>query len=99
VTRRAKIEASEHCACDAAGDVEEYEQLRGRVLAGDVSGRRMGLAVLQHRGVAAWLRVRRSVSQDPPPASGIRIAPVPGSVGDALVALLAGMALGAAARG
>lgn len=59
----------------------------------------MGLAVVQHRGVAAWLRVRRSVSADPPSPADTRLAPVPGSVGDALVALLAGMALGAAARG
>lgn len=79
-------------------DVECYEQLRRRVLAGDVSGWRMGLAVVQHRGLAAWLRVRRSVApaQAAAPTVGAP-APVaaPGGVGDQLVAVLAGMALGA----
>ena len=37
-------------------DVERYEQLRARVLAGDVAGFRLGLGVLHHRGVAGWLR-------------------------------------------
>jgi hypothetical protein len=67
------------------------------VLDGDVSGWRMGVAVVQHRGLAAWLRVRRSVC--PPPAGPAALgAPTavgePGGVGDRLVAVLAGMALG-----
>jgi hypothetical protein len=67
------------------------------VLDGDVSGWRMGLAVVQHRGLAAWLRVRRSVC---PPAGPAAIsvpatAGRPGGIGDELVAVLAGMALSA----
>ena len=43
---------------DIAGpgdDVDGYEQLRAQALAGDAGGWRLGLGVLQHRGVAAWL--------------------------------------------
>jgi hypothetical protein len=77
--------------------MDGYEQLRRRVLDGDVSGWRMGLAVVQHRGLAAWLRVRRSVC--PPPAGTAALgAPATvgglGGIGDQLVAVLAGMALG-----
>jgi hypothetical protein len=73
--------------------------LRERVLAGDLTGWRMGLAVLQHRGVAAWLRVRRSVAGtgDRPAADAVgAVAQVPAGAGGQLVAVLAGMALGAA---
>ena len=42
------------------GDVERYEQLRARVLAGDAAGFRLGLGVLHHRGVAGWLHAWRS---------------------------------------
>jgi hypothetical protein len=81
--------------------VDGYEQLRQRALAGDLTGWRMGLAVLQHRGVAAWLRVRQSVASGGAPAAdeAARAAPgpVPAGVGGQLVAVLAGMALGAAA--
>jgi hypothetical protein len=59
----------------------------------------MGLAVLQHRGVAAWLRVRGSVAAGGGPVAGDPArgvsAPVPAGVGGQLVAVLAGMALGA----
>lgn len=81
--------------------MDGYEQLRERVLAGDVAGWRLGLAVVQHRGVAAWLRVRRSAAG----AGGRSVAdeairdvsaPAPAGVGGQLVAVLAGMALGAA---
>lgn len=47
-----------------AGDVERYEQLRRSTLAGDPAGWRLGLAELERRGVAGWLRVWRST--DPP---------------------------------
>ena len=52
-------------ARDHGGDVERYEQLRGRALAGDPGGWRGGLAVLQHRGVAAWLGAWRAVPAAP----------------------------------
>jgi hypothetical protein len=79
--------------------VDGYEQLRRRVLDGDVAGWRMGLAIVQHRGLAAWLRVRRSVAPAAAPVAVSALAGGSGGVGDQLVAVLAGMALGAAARG
>ena len=70
-----------------------------RALCGDADGWRLGLGVLQHRGVAAWLGVRSAmapVRSTPtralPPATG-------GGVGAELVGLLASMALAVAARG
>jgi hypothetical protein len=48
--------------------VDGYERLRARALGGDVDGWRLGLAVLQQRGLAAWLRVRQAtVSTVSPP--------------------------------
>jgi hypothetical protein len=48
--------------------MDGYEQLRARALGGDVDGWRLGLVVLQQRGLAAWLRVRQaSVSTVSPP--------------------------------
>ena len=44
--------------------MDGYEQLRARALAGDADGWRLGLAVLQQRGVAAWLRVRQATVPD-----------------------------------
>jgi hypothetical protein len=78
--------------------VDGYEQLRQRVLAGDVNGWRMGLAVLQHRGVAAWLRVRQSIQCVNAPRTSTAATPtVAAGVANQLVAMLAGMALGTAA--
>ena len=37
------------------GDVARYEQLRQQVLGGDAGGWRLGLGVLQDRGMAGWL--------------------------------------------
>jgi hypothetical protein len=77
------------------GDVEGYEQLRQRALCGDATGWRLGLAVLEHRGVAAWLRVRRDGAG--PPTRSIPTRPAqPASLRGAeeLVEVLAAMALG-----
>ena len=70
-------------------------------LCGDADGWRLGLGVLQQRGVAAWLRVRQATVPDgrtgprpPGPAS-----PSAGGVDAELVGLLASMALAVAARG
>ncbi len=53
---------------DTGGDgsdvVDGYEQLRARALGGDADGWRLGLGVLQQRGVAAWLRVRQATVAD-----------------------------------
>ena len=81
------------------GTVDGYEQLRRRALCGDVDGWRLGLGVLQHRGVAAWLGVRTAMTpvrstptRAVPPATG-------GGVAAEVVGLLASMALAVAARG
>jgi hypothetical protein len=51
---------------DDGADVERYEQLRRRALGGDAAGWRLGLAVLQRHGVAAWTRAWRSTAPLPP---------------------------------
>jgi hypothetical protein len=89
---------------DTTGDgsdvVHGYEQLRARALGGQPDGWRLGLGVLQQRGVAAWLRVRQAsvptVSVPTPARAGPRIG---GSVDAELVGLLASMALAVASRG
>lgn len=71
------------------GDVDRYEQLRARALAGDGAGWQLGLALLQRQGVAAWARAWPST---PPLARAARpgVAPVAGAE---LVGVLATMAL------
>ena len=89
---------------DTTGDrsdaVDGYEQLRARALGGEADGWRLGLGVLQQRGVAAWLRVRQTaavskVSSPPPTRAG---SPIAGGVEAELVGLLASMALAVASR-
>jgi hypothetical protein len=74
--------------------VDRYEQLRERALAGDAGGWRCGLAILQHRGVVAWLNASRSLAPASanPPAKAPVASPTPG-VADRLVEALAAMAL------
>lgn len=76
---------------DKSTDVERYEQLRRRAFDGDVGGWRLGLAILQHRGVSAWLQACRSVPVASAPVRSAR--PLPAGEGEALVAALASMAL------
>lgn len=75
--------------------MERYEQLRRRALGGDAEGWRLGLGVLCHRGVAAWLRAWHTTV--PTPA-----VPAPATAGrvgsDELVGVLASMALAATGR-
>jgi hypothetical protein len=70
-------------------DVARYEQLRARALGGDPGGWRLGLAVLERRGVVAWARAWRATV--PAPARATPIEPV--AVSDELVGALASMAL------
>ncbi len=70
-------------------DVVRYEQLRASALGGDPSGWRLGLAVLEHRGVVAWTRAWQSTAPEPARAA----APKPVAVSDELVGALAGLAL------
>ena len=89
---------------DTTGDgsdvVHGYEQLRARALGGEADGWRLGLGVLQQRGVAAWLRVRQAsvpmVSVPTPARAGPHIG---WGVDGELVGLLASMALAVASRG
>jgi hypothetical protein len=72
--------------------VERYEQLRQRALDGEPSGWRLGLALLQRRGVAAWARAWRTTAS--PESPGRVPPPVAGPVdGDGVVGVLATMAL------
>jgi len=80
--------------------VDGYEQLRRRALRGDVDGWRLGLAVLQQRGVAAWLRVRQApAATTHPPTPACSARPAGGGVDAELVGLLASMALAVATQG
>jgi hypothetical protein len=70
-------------------EVERYEALRRHALAGEASGWRLGLAVLERQGVAAWLRAWQSIAPTPLPRPSTDV--VVG--GDELVGALASMAL------
>jgi hypothetical protein len=80
--------------------VDRYEQLRERALAGDASGWRCGLAILQHRGVAAWLHAWQNIPASEPAERPTRATtcpqPMPG-ITERLVEALASMALAVAA--
>ena len=86
---------------DRSDVLDGYEQLRARALGGAADGWRLGLGVLQQRGLAAWLRVRQAtvaaVCPPPPPASAA--PPFAGGVEAELVGLLASMALAVATAG
>ncbi|HTP23027.1 MAG TPA: hypothetical protein VMA77_17060 [Solirubrobacteraceae bacterium] len=73
----------------ARDEIARYEQLRAQALDGDPGGWRLGLAVLEHRGVVAWARAWSTTAPAPPrvPAAG------PAAVTDELVGALASMAL------
>ena len=80
--------------------VDGYERLRARALGGQPDGWRLGLGVLQQRGVAAWLRLREAtVPTVSPPTPAQSAPPVAAGVEAELVGLLASMALAVAARG
>jgi hypothetical protein len=70
-------------------DVERYEQLRAQALEGDPSGLRLGLALLERRGVVAWTRAWQATT----PTPTRRAIPAPAADSDQLVGLLASMAL------
>ena len=80
--------------------VDGYERLRARALGGDADGWRLGLGVLQQRGVAAWLRVRQAAMPTVSPPTPARAgSPIAGNADAELVGLLASMALAVATRG
>jgi len=84
-------------ARDAGGDVQRYEQLRSNALEGGPSGFRLGLALLERRGVAAWSRAWASTTARKPDAGPISTPPL--AAGDELVGVLASMALACGAAG
>jgi hypothetical protein len=85
---------------DRSDVVDGYEQLRARALGGEADGWRLGLSVLQQRGVAAWLRLRQAtVPKVSPPTPARAEPPVAGGVEAELVRLLASMALAVATAG
>lgn len=80
--------------------LDGYEQLRARALGGQADGWRLGLGVLQQRGVAAWLRLRQaSVPKVSPPTPARTAPPVAACTEAELVRLLASMALAVVAPG
>jgi hypothetical protein len=84
------VEASSECA--GVGDVERYEQLRACALGGEPDGHRLGLALLERRGVAAWTRVWPATAAAPaPPSARPALEPTPER--RELVGVLASMAL------
>jgi hypothetical protein len=87
-------------AGNRARDVERYEQLRSQALDGGPSGFRLGLALLERRGVAAWSRAARATAtaREPQKASTTAVVELP-AAGRELVGALASMALARAAAG
>jgi hypothetical protein len=84
---------------DGAGDVERYEQLRQHACVGDPSGWRLGLALLERRGVVAWARAWKGTAAAPAsPTPSAPAVQVP-AAGDQLVGALATMALARVAGG
>ncbi|HEX9546210.1 MAG TPA: hypothetical protein VF942_02685 [Acidimicrobiales bacterium] len=83
-----------------AGGVERYEQLRRRALGGQPDGLRLGLAVLQRQGLAAWLHAwddlgaAETAPKPQPPGAARTTMP-----SDEVVAVLASMTLACAGAG
>jgi len=88
------VTAGEQAGEPDTGSGERYEQLRRRVLDGELGGVRLGLAVLQRQGVAAWMAAWSDLPVAPSDQS-----PPGGATADALVAVLASMALACAGVG
>jgi hypothetical protein len=83
-----------------AGDVQRYEQLRSHALEGGPSGFRLGLALLERRGVAAWARAWEATTQaqdaqHSSTASGVQLP----AASRELVGALASLALARVAAG
>ena len=74
---------------DCPRDVERYEQLRAQALEGDPSGLRLGLALLERRGVVAWTRAWQTTT----PTAARPAITTPAADTDQLVGVLASMAL------
>jgi hypothetical protein len=81
------------------GDVERYEQLRSRALGGEPSGFRLGLALLERRGVAAWARAwQGATAAREPQHVAASVVELPAGSSE-LVGALASLALARVAAG
>jgi hypothetical protein len=85
------VEASDEPAGDG-GDVERYERLRACALSGEPDGWRLGLALLERRGLAAWTRAWQDTAPLPAAAPARPAVEPPAGAGE-LVGVLASMAL------
>jgi hypothetical protein len=83
-----KVKASSELAGEQ-GSVERYEQLRGCALDGAPEGGRMGLALLQRRGIVAWMAAWQGTTLTP----AARTASEPPAGSREIVGVLATMAL------
>lgn len=86
------MEASDEPAGDG-GDVERYERLRACALAGESDGHRLGLALFERRGLAAWARAWQETAPRPSPPAHLAVGPSAGAGAGELVAVLASMAV------
>lgn len=82
----------------SAGDVERYEQLRSRALDGEPSGFRLGLALLERRGITAWARAWQGTAPAREQQATGSVLELPAASGE-LVGALASMALARVAAG
>jgi hypothetical protein len=80
---------------DGERDVERYERLRACAFAGEPDGHRLGQALLERRGLAAWARAWQQAAPRPSPPA--RAAAEPPARARELVGVLASMALACAA--
>ena len=85
-------------ASAGVGAVERYEQLRSRALGGERSGFRLGLALLERRGVAAWARAWQGTAAAREQRACGSVLELPAASGE-LVRALASMALARVAAG
>jgi hypothetical protein len=86
--------------CDSEARIREYEHLRELALGGHESGV-WGIQLLLARGMDAWLAARSAAGEarqirEPAPVSSSRL---PDPLRQRLVAMLAGMVLGALREG
>ncbi len=80
-------------------EVERYEQLRAHALDGEPSGFRLGLALLERRGMAAWSRAWDSTASPRPAVAVPAPTALASAADDELVGALASMALARVAAG
>ena len=86
------MEASDELADDSGGELERYERLRACALGGEPDGWRLGLALLERRGVAAWAHAWQTTAPAAPSPPGRPAVEAPRDAGE-IVGVLASMAL------